>query len=548
MHDFICCGKVLRIRDNLYKFLQRAKEQGRTSRCPIWIDAVCIDQSNDAEKSVQIPLMSEVYKQAQQVQVWLGDCTKAEGNAFLAINPMSRILNTNPRLIHNDDDLASLGLPPSSSPTWRAISKILARPWFTRLWVMQEVALARRVVILCGTGTILWEILNRFLKASARHTLFVNIFLPTAYDGWSAFMVLHSIRVSSQSVAHGLSYKVDMGHLIDELRTRDITNPADRVYGVLGLIHRDIRQALTIDTTSPPFMVFTKFTQCLIERYSTLVLNHTTSLERIADLPSWCPNFDSLPDTSRLGGLGDSLYEAGYGRTIDGNWVYGDKRKIGRLPNTHCGTRIVPGTGTIQAKGLALGEVREIVTLDHYYAIDKEDCLSLLKWEAACLAVAQQVYCFPNPNDVPDAYLRTLIGDADFTSKSQLRRCRSDTRPAYDDWISVIQERARNPNCTHNPDYRHWPGPYYTKLRMICDGRRFFATSGGQIGLGPAHTKPGDLICVFYGGDTPYILRKDPAADTFEFIGEAYVHGLMYGEALEMQDQGLVSETTITIR
>lgn len=79
MHDFICCGKVMRIRDNLYKFLQRAKEQGRTSRCPIWIDAVCIDQSNDAEKSVQIPLMSEVYKQAQQVLVWLGDCTEGRG-------------------------------------------------------------------------------------------------------------------------------------------------------------------------------------------------------------------------------------------------------------------------------------------------------------------------------------------------------------------------------------------------------------------------------------------------------------------------------------
>lgn len=373
----------------------------------------------------------------------------------------------------------------------------------------------------------------------------MNIFDPAGNSGWSAFLALH---LSSRSVADGLFHKAHMGHIIDELRKRDITNPADRVYGVLGLLHWDIRQALTIDTTSPPFMVFIEFTQCLIERYSTLVLNHTTSLERVADLPSWCPNFDSIPDTTRLGGLGDSMYEAGYGGTIDGHWAYGDKRSVGRPPNTRCGIRIVPGTGTIEAKGLALGEVREIVTLDHYYAADTEHCLSLLKWEAACLAVAQQVYCFPNLNDVPDAYLRTLIGDADFTCKSQFRRCRSDTRPTYDDWISVIQERARTPNCTHSPDYKHLRGLYDTKLSIICHGRRFFATSRGQIGLGPAHTKPGDLICVFYGGDTPYILRKDPAADTFEFIGEAYVHGLMYGEALEMQDQGLVSETAITIR
>jgi hypothetical protein len=339
-----------------------------------------------------------------------------------------------------------------------------------------------------------------------------------------------------------------MGHLIDELRRRDITNPADRVYGVLGLLHRDIRQALTIDTTSPPFMVFIEFTQRLIERYSTLVLNHTTSLERVADLPSWCPNFDSIPDTTRLGGLGDSMYEAGYGRTIDGHWAYGDKRSVGRLPNTRCGIRIVPGTGTILAKGLALGEVREIVTLDHYYAVDTEHCLSLLKWEAACLAVAQQVYCFPNLNDVPDAYLRTLIGDADFTCKSRLWRCRSDPRPAYDEWISVIQKCARAPIYTRNLYYEHLVGLYSVQLDRTCHRRRFFATSRGQIGFGPTHTQPRDLICVFYGGETPYILRKDPAADTFELIGEAYVHGLMYGEAFEMRDQGLVSDTTITIR
>lgn len=445
----------LRIRDNLYRFLQRAKEQVRTSRRPIWIDAVCIDQSNDAEKSVQIPLMSEVYKQAQQVLVWLGDCTKAEGNAFLAIKPITRILDTNPtapRLIHNDDDLASLGLPPSSSPIWRNISKILARPWFTRLWVMQEVALARRVVVLYGTGTILWETFNRFLKASAAHNLYVNMFAPAANGGWTAFRALQIIRSSSQSFAYGLFHEAGIAQLISELRSRDITNPVDRIYGVVGLLDPDIRHALTIDTTSPPFKVFIEFTKCLIERYSTLVLNHTTSLERIADLPSCCPNFDSIPDTARLGGLGDSMYEAGYGRTIDGHWACGDKRRVGRLPDTHCGIRIIPGTGTIQAQGLALGEVREIVTLDHYYAIDTEYCLSPLKWEAACLAVAQHVYCFPNPNDVPDAYLRTLIGDADFTCESQLQRCRSDTRPAYDEWISVIQERARTPNCTHNPD------------------------------------------------------------------------------------------------
>jgi hypothetical protein len=68
-------------------------------------------------------------------------------------------------------------------------------------------------------------------------------------------------------------------------------------------------------------------------------------------------------------------------------------------------------------------------------------------------------------------------------------------------------------------------------------GRSFFTTEGGRIGIGPLHTRPGNLVCIFYNGGSPYILR--PRDDNSYFlIGESYVHGLMYGEALELQNRG----------
>lgn len=44
----------------------------RLARLFIWIDAICIDQSDSTEKATQVPLMSEIYRQALQVNVWLG--------------------------------------------------------------------------------------------------------------------------------------------------------------------------------------------------------------------------------------------------------------------------------------------------------------------------------------------------------------------------------------------------------------------------------------------------------------------------------------------
>lgn len=59
-------------------------------------------------------------------------------------------------------------------------------------------------------------------------------------------------------------------------------------------------------------------------------------------------------------------------------------------------------------------------------------------------------------------------------------------------------------------------------------GRKPFRTQDGHIGLGPYVLEPGDLVCVLYGGRVPYILR--PRGDgTFVFLGECYVHGIMFG-------------------
>jgi hypothetical protein len=68
---------------------------------------------------------------------------------------------------------------------------------------------------------------------------------------------------------------------------------------------------------------------------------------------------------------------------------------------------------------------------------------------------------------------------------------------------------------------------------LLCvPNRLLFTTSNGYMGLGPKMAQVGDLVYVLLGGELPYVLRRQEDTDTFQFIGECYVHGLMNGEGL----------------
>ncbi|RDW57635.1 hypothetical protein BP6252_13717 [Coleophoma cylindrospora] len=133
----ICNGRVMMVLPNLYQALA----QLRTTRSGnYWIDAVCINQSDDNERGTQVAMMDKIYKSAQSVVVWLGTCS-------LWASLQMRNLSTLPA-----------GNTPRNARAWsRAdselnfiMSHILQRRWFKRVWVVQELCLARQVVFVLG--------------------------------------------------------------------------------------------------------------------------------------------------------------------------------------------------------------------------------------------------------------------------------------------------------------------------------------------------------------------------------------------------------------
>ncbi len=78
--------------------------------------------------------------------------------------------------------------------------------------------------------------------------------------------------------------------------------------------------------------------------------------------------------------------------------------------------------------------------------------------------------------------------------------------------------------------------PWYLMEMRFLRSCRPFISQTGYVGLAPPHAEPGDQICVFHGGISPYIIRsscQDPQGPKYRLIGAAFVHGIMYGEAVE---------------
>ena len=138
------------ISENLFRALKVLRRKGESRT--LWVDAICINQKDVNEKNHQIPMMPTVYGEAERVCVWLGD---ASDESDMAIEFMKDIMKD----LWKFDDLCKPRFQDGreTGPYWKALFSLIMRPWFSRRWIVQEIALAKDGMIYCGPKTISWR-------------------------------------------------------------------------------------------------------------------------------------------------------------------------------------------------------------------------------------------------------------------------------------------------------------------------------------------------------------------------------------------------------
>lgn len=506
----------------------------RLSQTQIWIDAICINQQDPAEKALQALLIPRIYQNAIRVCVWLGQT----------------------------DDLT-------------------AHPWWQRIWSVPEAVLANHLVFIDGLDRVLtWDSLQKKLKKTKQKPK----------DAMAPSDMLRVVKLFHQKMAtasHTLDS--DIYSLLYDCRSLGCIDPRDRVYAFLGLTPMLADSGLKpcYDDSVTTAQVYADFVRKIIQSTGSLgVLNcvrewrHTNiKAEEMANLPSWVPNWaaitshDPAPLLQCSGSNSDD--------TPMNSRFSAAKLLKASLEET-----------TGDPRQLTIGGIRfdEIMELGLPWHPDAKDSCSLPisrrgiealeQWEE--LAFASRPFCPYSADDDPsprkEALLRTYI--AGFTSKEDHSKA-DDHLLAYleswrnrDGWSSsslcqspspsdmefhlrsnsawmkhtrALMTQTRPPS-EQNPLYmakdylelaRHGATEYVACVRRIhsvCAHRRLLVTKRGYLGLAPWNADVGDVVAVLHGGDTPFLLRPGNEPGVYTFVGECFVHGIMGGEALAWEN------------
>ena len=152
--------RYLNITDNLYFALWRLRDASQSRW--MWIDAVCIDQNDSAEKAAQVLVMRDIYASSKRAVLWLGE-KDSDGSSERGLELVFRVhIVLNFDKTHNvkrDLFQQSAGpseLPPPTSRLWWDLFALLNRSWFSRAWIVQELAVSPDPLVLCGYHQLPW--------------------------------------------------------------------------------------------------------------------------------------------------------------------------------------------------------------------------------------------------------------------------------------------------------------------------------------------------------------------------------------------------------
>lgn len=192
---------------NLHDFLRHfATDPKNDSRPWLWLDPLCIDQSNSAEKNHQTNLLSVVYRNGDEVIAWLG-CDTQTIQAAHHINELYHTIS-----LLSSIDLGTKILPLSYA---KVISTLLDNPYFSRLWIEQEVMLAHRLEIMCGST---WVDPEAILEL---YSLVPSLLPRSSQLFWDLGSTSRSFTLKG---------------CLDSYSLNDCSNPRDKVYGLLDIV------------------------------------------------------------------------------------------------------------------------------------------------------------------------------------------------------------------------------------------------------------------------------------------------------------------------
>ena len=459
----------------------------------LWIDSIAINQKDLGEKGQQVQRMADIFSLAERVIVWLGlddadSKTVMETCEFLATKVEIdlgtlevRSLSDQPQDAHWSDAREQ---PPYDLATWQAIVNFLSRPWFQRLWIWQEIRLAKpNAMMLSGMDKTHWGKLQTLL----------------CFTGYKRSVICSKSRISHSpaTLMNHAGYlasprRTTLSSLLANMQHSRCIDPRDRVYGILGLSSTtEMRIDLRPDYEKSVRDVYTDLMMCYIRTSKSLELLRLCDYdERLGNWPSWTPDLRNL--------------------------VISAMTQSHASGNTACEVAFLQDR-VLRVTGLRLGRITMVDSFDGSYY----DYNSIRRWAKGLDMDSDYV----DGKSMAEAFCLGICGGA----VSDLYVPPSKKFPSLESILAFLHDTV----TLKDGEFDMYQGEHMLSVQIFrhCERRVFFRTSSHHLGIGPLGAREGDHICVLLGCNVPMIIRAVPDG-SYKIIGESYVSGLDNNEAL----------------
>ena len=196
------------VRDNLHVLLRCFRKQRIT--VPLWIDAMCINQASVTERNHQVTIMADIYGEAGCIYAWLGQHADDSDWLLETLQDVKYL---------RDDNTWFRG---QSFRFLQALQRFAERTYWSRIWIVQELVLAKEVVLMCGNSTLLWRRIEDFFKR----------FLPHKIE--AAWQFSPQLTTLGQVLATR-NCSNTLWQLFDRFGDKDCSIPHDKIYALLGM-------------------------------------------------------------------------------------------------------------------------------------------------------------------------------------------------------------------------------------------------------------------------------------------------------------------------
>jgi len=490
----------------------------------------------------------------------------------------SKLTSAIPRATFSGSRTGTEDSPPqdllsATSVAWADVFKLYDSRWFTRLWVVQEAALSRRAVVVRGDCEISWEWIG--LAAAIIRTNYDRI--PAEVKGSASYLQGPRRKVPSGIAQAYFIYRLSRSQryfkplgftfleLLQMTRHLGCQDQRDRVFGLLGLPTTDNGSCgIFADYTKPIGQIFLELARKILLQSGSLSLLSSVqinpgrlSFERTAQIgpllrygenyPSWIPRWCHLLTQTLAPHQRHASFDASGGRqpqyeeTSDPAKLILRGVIVDQVVSRACSHFKSFRRGPSKAGG-SLGQQERVAysdintienclkrhpptktRLEHiamtltagkdWYGTPVEDILSHVADFSRCLLKDELLWALAK-----DAFWND--GDASEPEYGNIGIDNSDDHEEIIDYEG-LQVLSQGGNADR----------FLDNVTAVCERRAGFVTSRGMIGVGPESTRKGDLLCVLYGADVPFIIQRQETG--YALLGESYVRDIMRGEAVE---------------